>query len=331
MLKAVSEEPAALDVAARALEGKGETRQAVLYIRRLFAAQIARLETVSAAESLLRLLRLLSDPADALPDVRSYLAALSPSDSAALESSQAMLSRLRGLAPEAHTWLTNYIETRTTLGPILMPPPGALSQDDPLPLKLRWGQPATARQLAEAVDQGNAALIDCARDALSSLEKTDPETYGRIWAALKQIANEDATWLVPLRRIPRGPIVVDGSNVAWFDQESLVRGRPRLRHLREMRRELRARGFFPIVLHADANLPYFIDEPVPLRAMRDRRELTLVDAGTVADEVLLRTAKHLEAPLVTNDKMEDWDPEGQVVKIRYSISLSGDVHFLSPI
>ena len=77
---------------------------------------------------------------------------------------------------------------------------------------------------------------------------------------------------------------------------------------------MRVRGYFPVALYADANLPYFIDEPAPLRTMRDGRELTLVDAGTVADEVLLRTAKHLQAPLVTNDKMEDWDPDGEVTE-----------------
>ena len=65
--------------------------------------------------------------------------------------------------------------------------------------------------------------------------------------------------------------------------------------------------------------------------MQGRGELLLVDAGTVADEVLLRTAKHLGAPLVTNDKMEDWDPKGEVTKVRFTISLSGETHLLTDI
>ncbi len=126
-----------------------------------------------------------------------------------------------------------------------MPPPGAISPDDPLPLKLGLGQTVTARQLAEAVDRGNAALVDAARAALSALEQTDPETHGRLWTALEQAADDDPPRLLPLRRTPRGPIVVDGSNVAWFDQESLVNGKPRLRHLREMRRRPARPRLFP--------------------------------------------------------------------------------------
>ncbi len=329
VLKAEPENAAALDIAAHALEGKGEARQAAAYLRRLLAQQVVRRDMANAPETLLRLLRLLPDPAEAMPETRPYLATLSPSDGAAVEAARLTLSRLRGLKPDAYGWLTGYIAAKTSLGPVLMPPPGAISLDDPLPLHIIPGQTVTARQLTAAVDRGNVPLTDAARAALSALEQTDCETYGRLWTALEQAADDDPTRLIPLRRASRGPILVDGSNVAWFDQESLVNGRPRLRHLREMRRALRGRGYFPVVLYADANLPYFIDEPAPLRVMRDSRELTLVDAGTVADEVLLRTAKHLGAPLVTNDKMEDWDPEDTVVKIRYTISLGGEAHFMS--
>ena len=331
VLKADADDADALGIAARALEGKREPRQAAAHVRRLLALQVVRREMPGAAESLLNLLRLLPNPDEAAADSRAYLAAISPGDQSAVESARLMLARLRGMSPDAHAWLIGYVTAKTALGPVLMPPPGAISPDDPLPLPFGLGRPVTARQLAEAVDRGNAALVDAARAALSALEQTDAETHGRLWTALEQAADEDVTRLLPLRRSGRGPIVVDGSNVAWFDQESLVSGKPRLRHLREMRRALRVRGYFPVVLYADANLPYFIDEPAPLRAMRDGRELTLVDAGTVADEVLLRMAKHLKARLVTNDKMEDWDPEGEVTKIRYTISLSGEAHFLDPL
>ena len=85
------------------------------------------------------------------------------------------------------------------------------------------------------------------------------------------------------------------------------------------------------MIYADANLPYVIDDPAALRLMLGRREILLVDAGTVADEVLLRQAKYLTAPLVTNDKMDDWDPDGEVPKVRYTISLGGEAHLLTDI
>ena len=329
VLKSNAEDAAALDVASLALEGKREFRPAASFARRLLALQTAQGAAVGAAETLGRVLRLLPQSSDAEAEARAYLAALSPSDGSAVEAARRLLSRLRSQAPEAHAWLTEYVSTKTPLGPILMPPPGAISPDDPLPLPFGPGQTATARQLAEAVDRGQEALVEMARVLLDGLGRTDPETHARVWTALEQASDDDPTRLLPLRRTPRGPAVVDASNVAWFDQESLVQGKPRLRHLREIRRALRKRGYFPVVLYADANLPYFIDEPLPLRAMRDRRELTFVDAGTVADEVLLRYAKLLGAPLVTNDKMEDWDPDHEVTKLRYTISLSGEAHLLS--
>jgi len=330
VLKADGEDGDALDIAAQALEGKKDLRSAAPYTRRLLELEIARQQMVAAAGTLGRLLRQTPRTEEAQAEARQYFAALSPSDGAAVEAGRLLLSRLRGADPDAHGWLVNMITQQTPLAPVLMPPPGALGPDDPLPLQLGPGRTATARQIVEAVDRG-ALLVDAIRAALFSLEIADPETYARIWAALEQAASDDPARLLPVRRTPRGPVVVDGSNVAWFDQESLVHGKPRLRNLRAIRRALWARGFFPVVLYADANLPYFIDEPAALRVLRDSRELTLVDAGTVADEVLLRTAKLLEAPLVTNDRMEDWDPEHEVVKVRYAISMGGEAHLLNEI
>ncbi len=330
VLKADAENGDAFQIAAAALEGKKDARAAAVYARRLLLVEIARPDMVTAAETLRRLLRLLPRPEGAEAEARQYLQALSPADGPSVEAGRLLLSRLRGTDPDAHGWLTNIITTQTPLAPLLMPPPGALGPDDPLPLPLEPGVTATARQVVEAVDRG-ALLVDAVRSALLSLEAADPDSHARIWTALEQAASDDPARLLPVRRTPRGPAVVDGSNVAWFDQESLVHGQPRLRHLRAIRRALWARGFFPVVLYADANLPYFIDEPAALRALRDGRELLLVDAGTQADEALLRTAKLLGAPLVTNDRMEDWDPEHEVIKVRYTISPGGAAHLLNEI
>ena len=335
VLKADPEDTDALDITIRAWEGRGDLIQAGPAIRRLLGVQIIRQEMAKAADTLGRLLKSVSSPHRVETDARRYLSALSPENAAAVEAGRRLLTRLKGSDPAAYTWLTTFISTHTTLGPVLMPPPGALGPDDPLPLKLSkgypQGQPLTARLLTDAVDQGMTALVEATRTALTTLETVDPKTYTRFWAALEQAAGSDSTRLLPLKRKPRGPIVVDSSNVAWFDQESLTHGKPRLRNLHEIRRLLRGRGFFPVILYADANLPYFIDEPEALRQMIGRNELLLVDGGTVADEVLLRVAKQLTAPILTNDKMEDWDPEGEVPKVRYSISSGGEAHLLTDI
>jgi len=331
VLKSAGEDEDALQIAASASEGRQEPRQAVSYARRLLALQSRRSDSAAAAETLLMIFRLVPAAEMVEPDVRLYLAALTPTDSAAVSAARLMLGRLRGQDPSAHAWLTGYITERTSLAPVLMPPPEALGPDDPLPLELKLGRPVTARQIADAVDRAQTALVDAARSALLALRAADPDTAGRVWAALEQAASDDPARLLPLRRVPRGAAVVDGSNVAWFDQESLVHGKPRLRPLLAMRRMLWSRGFFPVVLYADANLPYFIDDKPALLALRDHKALTFVDAGTAADEVLLRVAKQMDALLVTNDKMEDWDPEGEVRKVRYTIFMSGEAHLLSEI
>ena len=331
VLKNAPDDLDALEIAARAWEGRREPRLAVSPARHLLTLHLRRADFPAASDTLLTLFRLLPNPEIAEPDARQFLAALPSADSAAVAATRLMLSRLHSLDSGSHTWLTAYIAAKTPLGPVLMPPPGALGPDDPLPLNLKMGWPVTARHLIEAIDRAQLALAEAAREALRVLETADSDTAARVWAALEQAASDDPARLLALRRVPRGAAVVDGSNVAWFDQESLVHGMPRLRHLTAMRRTLWTRGFFPVILYADANLPYFIDDKPLLRTMRDRRELTLVDAGTVADEVLLRVAKQMGAPLITNDKMEDWDPEGNVRKVRYAISMNGEAHLLSEI
>ena len=331
VLKTDPDDPDALQIAVRASEGRREPRLAFGLARRLLAVLLRRSDYPAASETLLTLLRLGPSPEQAEPDIRLFLAGFPAADGGAVSAARLMLSRLRGVSPSAYDWLTDYVAARTALGPVLMPPLGALGPDDPLPLTLLIGRPVTARQVADAVDRAQVGFVDTARSALQALEADDGETYARVWAALEQAASDDPGRLFPLRRTPRGAAVVDGSNVAWFDQESLAQGHPRLRPLLAIRRTLWAKGFFPVLLYADANLPYFIDDKAALLRMRDRQALTLVDAGTAADIVLLRVAKQMNAPLITNDRMEDWDPERTVRKVRYTVSAGGEALLLSEV
>jgi tetratricopeptide (TPR) repeat protein len=328
VLRTDPEETTALDIAAQALAAKGNTREAVTLLRRRLGTALAQGDRAEAADILVRLLPLI--PGDGERDLRAFFTGIRPDDTRTIEQARTMLARLRVLAPEAHASAATLIKQSApaVLAEALMPAPGQIGLDDPLPL----GLPGTvsARRLIEAVDVGNIGLVEGARAALTRLSRTDTPTLERVQQALERAAGDDPSSLVPLLGgRERGPVIVDGSNAAWFDQESLVTGRPRLRPLLGLRRALRMRGYFPVLLYADAPLPYTVDEPETLRTMTARGEISLVDSGVDADEVLLREAKRFGAPLVTNDYMTDWDPDNEVPKIRFTLSLTGEAYLMS--
>ena len=325
VLRSAPDDPEALDIAARAQGAKGDMREAAALLRRRLAVTLSQNARTEAGEVLLRLLLLA--PSDSDRDLRAFLSGLRPDDAPAVAQARTLLTRLRGAAPETHTAVAAAITRLAppTLVEALMPPPGRVGPDDPLPLGLPGH--VSARQLLRAVDMGHVDLVEGARAALGRLAHTDPTAWDQVRQALERAAGSDASALVALLSTSgRGPAVVDGSNAAWFDQESLAAGRPRLRPLLGLRRALHARGYFPVLLFADAPLPYTIDEPEALRAMVAQGELTLVDSGVDADEVLLREAKHFRAPLITNDYMTDWDPNNEVPKIRFTLSFNGEAY-----
>ncbi|HET7036420.1 MAG TPA: hypothetical protein VFI42_12125 [Thermomicrobiaceae bacterium] len=100
-----------------------------------------------------------------------------------------------------------------------------------------------------------------------------------------------------------GPVVVDGSNVAWEDQNA--NGKPQIRNLRDMRKTLTRMGFDPIVI-VDAALHHQIDQPDELDKLIDAGEIFQAPAGTDADYFVLETAKDRDAPFVSNDTERDY-------------------------
>jgi hypothetical protein len=57
--------------------------------------------------------------------------------------------------------------------------------------------------------------------------------------------------------------------------------------------------------------------------MVDEEQIHLVLGGSDADEQILREAQRLQAPVVTNDYMTDWDPDQNITKIQYSFTSDG--------
>jgi hypothetical protein len=325
VLRMDAEAQEALDLAAQAYVSRGLTHEAGDMVRRALALRLARAEMGPASDTLMRLLMLLPEPAEASREVHQWLTYLRTEE--AIASARTSVERLRGPAPSVYSWLTDQVRSvRPALVDRLMPPPGALSPDDPLPLPPPHFERWSARQLITAVNANQETLVREAREGLTQL---DADTATRVWTALTRAAQgSDDSVLAPLRRAPRGPAVVDGSNAAWFDQSAYAVPRARLRPILALRRTLRQRGYFPVLLYADAPLPHTVDDAQSLRAMLDRQEILLVDSGVDADEVLLREAKRCQAPLITNDYMADWDPHNEVEKIRFTISLTGEAHLL---
>lgn len=178
---------------------------------------------------------------------------------------------------------------------------------------------ASLRTVVQAIDTNREQLVHQARQALALLRKQSPKTHGAILAVLR--AHDDSYRSVLVRHTR--PVVVDGSNVAWASGNGS--GRPRLRHLLSIRRELRSQGYFPIRIFVDAALVYQIDEADALRRLVESGEVIEGDAGRDADEQILEEARTLGCEVVTNDRMLDHDPGGKVPKLRFEIELDGVV------
>lgn len=130
-------------------------------------------------------------------------------------------------------------------------------------------------------------------------------------------------WTWRKRRPPRW-IVVDGSNVMHWNDETA-----RIETVIEVVEELTARGFSPGVVF-DANAGYklagrFLGERALARLLKlpvDR--VHVVPKGTPADPFILRAARGLGAPIVTNDRYRDWAEDhaevnepGHLIRGRY--------------
>lgn len=112
------------------------------------------------------------------------------------------------------------------------------------------------------------------------------------------------------RRKPEGNwIVVDGSNVLYWDRET-----PDLSSVRHIIDVLKSEGYSPVVWF-DANVGYLIGDrylgPRPLADFLGLpfKYVFVAAKGTPADPFLLNGAERLGARVVTNDRFRDWEEE----------------------
>jgi len=72
-------------------------------------------------------------------------------------------------------------------------------------------------------------------------------------------------------------------------------------------------------VYVDAALLYQTGSPEALRQWIAEEQVLMADAGTPADEFVIREARRRGCPALTNDRMEEWDPEDEVLKWRFTI------------
>lgn len=166
------------------------------------------------------------------------------------------------------------------------------------------------RKIAEAVDSNDLQTVKFIRRALGKL-KTGRQSILRNLSAL------DASCVEALSHAEK-PVLVDGSNVAWDSRD-----KPRLRNILDMRNELRRAGYFPIYIYVDAALVYQIDQGTKLEELINKSCVIAADSGSAADEAIVRHAIRLGCPMITNDRMVEWDPLGEVTKYRFAFDGKG--------
>ncbi|MBC8102668.1 MAG: hypothetical protein H7Z41_08785 [Cytophagales bacterium] len=167
----------------------------------------------------------------------------------------------------------------------------------------------TARRILKAVDTGDAEYIRNVRSGLRALRERGREGDAALAERLESaVAALNPAVACPLlqRNEPR-PILVDASNVARHDPDPLALApRPRVAVLRQMRDFLLRGGWFPVLLIADANLRFHVDDKPGYLLLVEAGIVQETPPGTVADTVLIREAESLPAPLVTNDRLADY-------------------------
>jgi len=142
-----------------------------------------------------------------------------------------------------------------------------------------------------------------------SVRKSLQVWFGRGMQSYIALAAVAAVFLVWLRRRLRRrhrPIVIDGSNVMhWRDNT------PKIATVAEVVVALRKRGFRPGVIF-DANAGWKLegryrdDSDLAAQLALPAQHVVVVPKGQPADPTILAAARDLKAPIVSNDRFAEW-------------------------
>jgi hypothetical protein len=181
----------------------------------------------------------------------------------------------------------------------------------------------TPRRVARAVDTGEAAFIAEVRAGLAALRARGGQDARLADALLEAITVIEAVAVAPLLAEENHPVLVDASNVARHNPDPLALT-PTLKvaNLLRMRDYLLRQGFFPVLLVADANLGFHVDDREQYRVLVNRQIIREALSGTSADETLLREARTHRAPLISNDTFKEWGEAALGIE-RYGFFING--------
>jgi hypothetical protein len=257
-----------------------------------------------------------------------------------MDEVQKTLSRLRVTAPTGYARLRKALLDGKKHAPLLKALAESASavrvtpdETVALPVSGKTAATVTARRLLQAVESGDENFVTCARDGVETLRETNVALAD---ALLEAVAALHPLAALPLTNpLPR-PVVVDASNVARYNPDPLATYRPTppppsTGNLLAMRDFLWKRGYFPVLLVADANLRYHVDDKKAYVALVERGIVREVAGGTSADEKLLAEARGHVAPLVSNDRFSEFgDAVKRIERVAFEI-FPGGVVILHPL
>lgn len=288
-----------------------------------------------ASEAFSRCLIYRTDGALRLPEKETLLRLLAMTARAgATESALLSLRRLRIMSPGGFRVV---VEATKQSGKkhaaalsFLTEAPGhrSLGPREPvaLPISARATATVTAEGLVRAVAACDEDQVFSAKRGLVALHESNPALAD---ALLESIAELSPHAVFPFVRARLRPIVVDASNVARYVSDPLAqlvqkKHQSQLAPLLTLREHLLQRGFFPILMIADASLRHHIDEKARYLQLVEQHTIRETPAGTEADEALLSEARARKAPLVTRDRFKDWGEAARdVERLTFEIYAGG--------
>lgn len=221
-------------------------------------------------------------------DLRKQLASTMARLEAALEAQKPATASPQQTAPPAETKKPELSVLRKTVASPLDQP--FIWKSDRRPFQV------TPREVKRAIDRNDEDFVFTLIQAFDALRETNERGYRMFLDRIREFDRYYSRVLTA----DTTRVLIDASNVARYEKDRYGKGQ--LRNLLAMRDELRRRDCFPILIYADASLPYHIDEPGELMKMVKSGEVELTSSGQEADELLAREARRTGAYVVTNDR-----------------------------
>ena len=202
---------------------------------------------------------------------------------------------------------------------------GGIGADETVSLPGTAFSAVTPRKLADAAEGDDARFVLRVRDVLAEMRRGDAKHAALADAVLLAVGEISRLAVLPYTTAPGFTprcAVVDASNVARHNADPLASDKvSRVSSLLVMREFLFQRGFFPVVLIADATLRFHVDSKADYLSLIARGIVRETAPNTSADETLLQETRDRDASLISNDRFAEWDADAVRRVERYAFAL----------